>query len=446
MNSIRFFLLIIILAMVMLFNFVSALRGYQSSMQQADILFDKQLKDTAILIAKIYSTIPHDSNIAFQIWANNELITTSSNALKKALSPFESEFNFNNFDGYRWRTYSYYEPSKNIWVIAAERTDLRFILAENVILESILPVFISLPILGLLIWFIISKGLTPLRTLANELSNKQADDLGPLKIAKPKKELEQIVLSSNGLLKRLETSLIREKQFASDAAHELRTPISTLKIQLYNIAELLPKDTEELQQLNATVDRFAHIVEQILDLHRSSPDQFNASFTSINITALLQELIAESLPAFDNKQQIITFDGEKHLIQGDRFTLTTMFQNLLSNANKYTPAKGEIAVSVKENDQSIIIRVEDTGTGIPEAQREAVFKRFYRINGDRHNSGEIGCGLGLSIVKSIADLHHATISISDSTLRSTADKKTGTAITITMPSTGLSKPHKRIKI
>jgi len=225
MKSIRIFL-------------VAALRGYQSSMQEAEQLFDKQLLETAQLIANIHTektapTIDQTSNIAFQVWQEGNLTASSSNAPSTAISPLIPGFDYSNFDGYRWRTIAYYDTHNRYWILVAERTDLRFTLAESVILESVLPILMGLPIVGLLIWLIVSQGLKPLRKLANELSNKQPYDLSPLSIQTPKQELEQIVISSNGLLKRLETSLLREKQFASDAAHELRTPISTLKVQLY---------------------------------------------------------------------------------------------------------------------------------------------------------------------------------------------------------------------
>lgn len=437
MNSIRVYLVVVILAAITLFSFIAALRGYQSSMQEADRLFDKQLLDTARLIANIHTentarNISHDSAIAFQVWQGEELKAWSSNAPDMPLvplGPLEAGFGYANFDGLRWRTIAYHDPLTGYWVLAAERTDLRYTLAENVILKSIFPILIGLPIIGLLIWLIVSQGLRPLRNLANLLGSKQPEDLSPIVIDSPRRELAKIIASSNGLLQRLETSLQRERQFASDAAHELRTPISALKVQLYNLEQSL-EDRAPVAELSATADRLAHIVEQILALYRSSPDQYNASLVAIDLAALVQDVMAEEYSRFDRKQQTLEFQGDSAIIQGDRFALATLVQNLLSNANKYTPAGGRIEVSIEQSRDAstpaavspqarpttneVILRVADSGPGISEAQRDMVFNRFYRVDGDRHRSGESGCGLGLAIVKRIVELHHGSIEVSAS--------------------------------
>lgn len=432
MTSIRVFLVVVTLAVLTIFTFVAALRGYQSSMLEADRLFDKQLLDVARLIASIHmqeSTrgADHDSDFAFQVWNGDRLLAASANASKTAIAPMEPGFNFSNFDGYRWRTVAYRDVNSHYWVLAAERTDLRFILAENVILESIFPLFLGLPIVGLLIWIIVSQGLKPLRQLATELESKQANDLAPLSMQAPKHELEQIVASSNALLQRLESSLLREKQFASDAAHELRTPISALKVQIYNLGQELPDDDEAVTGLAQTVGRLEHIVEQILDLYRSSSDRYTASFVAIDLSALVQEVLAQEFNRFDAKNQKLEFVGDSCTIQGDRFALTTLLNNLLSNANKYTPPRGNIRVEITREGDCLVLCVEDSGPGIPEDQRQFIFERFYRVGRDRHRSGESGCGLGLAIVKHIVDLHAASIRVSDSRFVS------GTALTVTFP-------------
>lgn len=419
MSSIRVFLVAVILAIFTLFNFVAALRGYQSSMEEAELLFDKQLLETAQIIANIHtektaSNITQKSQIAFQVWRGNQLQASSSNTPKTPVTELSEGFDYSNFNGYRWRTVAYYDPKSRYWVLAAERTDLRFTLAENVILQSISPILIGLPIIGLLIWLIVTQGLKPLRKLADEMELKQSNDLSPLSIQSPRQELEQIVNSSNGLLQRLETSLQREKQFASDAAHELRTPISTLKVQLYNINQALASTCPDTKDISQTVQRLEHIVEQILALYKNSPDQYNASFTPIALHSLTQEVMAQEHPRFNEKNQQLEFHGDTGTIMGDRFAITTLLQNLLSNANKYTPEYGNIKVSINIIQGQLLLTVEDSGTGIPNEQVPFIFERFYRIGGDRHASGEIGCGLGLAIAKHIADLHHASISVTPS--------------------------------
>ncbi len=276
----------VILAVITLFSFLAALKGYNSSMEEADKLFDKQLQDTARLIANIHTRssvfkADQESSFVFQIWQQDRMLVSSSNAPETPISPLVAGYDYANFFGYRWRTVAYFDKTDRYWVLVAERTDLRYTLAENVILESIFPVLMALPLIGFLTWIIVGQGLKPLRRLARELGHKQSDDLNPIPDEAYSKELKQIVLSSNKLLARLEKSLLRERQFASDAAHELRTPISTLKVQLHNIRKELPANSQTLHKLTATTDRLGHIVEQILDLYRSAPDEYNASLTSI---------------------------------------------------------------------------------------------------------------------------------------------------------------------
>ena len=439
MKSIRIFLVVVILAVITLFNFVAALKGYQSSMDEADRLFDSQLLETARLIAFIHpentaGNDDHDSSFTFQVWQGDKLIASSANASSTLIASLTPGFGYNNFDGYRWRTVAFFDDDQQYWVVAAERTDLRYTLAENVVLESILPVLLGLPLVGLLIWLIIGQGLKPLRKLADELGNKQPEDLSPLAYDSSSQELQRIVLSSNQLLARLERSLLRERQFASDAAHELRTPISVLKVQLHNLSEELSDNKGTAHELSATADRLGHIVEQILDLYRSSPDQYNASLQVMNLAELVPEVLAQEYPRFEAKNQTLEFDGKDCFMAGDRFALTTLLLNLLSNANKYTPADGHVFVSTSENGDHVILSVEDSGPGIPEQQHESVFDRFYRVGGDRHQSGEPGCGLGLAIVKHIVESHKASISIAHSRYT------TGTSFQVSFPVAREGKP------
>ncbi|MFT5140666.1 MAG: two-component system sensor histidine kinase QseC [Lysobacterales bacterium] len=437
MKSIRAFLVVVILAVITLFSFVAALKGYSSSMEEADRLFDQQLHDTARLIANLHSIdqekkVDQESSFAYQIWQGDRLLASSLNSPSTPITALTPGFAFSNFDGYRWRTVAHFDDVDRCWVLVAERTDLRYTLAENVVLESILPVLLALPLVGILIWVIVGQGLKPLHRLADRLGEKQADDLSPLPPDTSSKELTQIVLSSNTLLARLEKSLLRERQFASDAAHELRTPISTLKVQLHNISHELSGNYPAFIDLSATIQRLGHIVEQILDLYRSSPDQYNASFKPVDLAILAQEVLAEEFSIFEIKNQKLEFEGSSCFISGDRFMLSTLIRNLLSNANKYTPAGGQINVMVNENGESVILTVEDSGLGIPEQQRDAVFERFYRVGGDRHQSGQPGCGLGLAIVQRIVESHGASITIANSSFES------GTEFRIQFPQVGNS--------
>jgi len=429
MKSIKLFLLIVIISVITLLVFLATLNGYRDSMNKAELLFDSNLVDKAKLLSTVLLkkdlsnkvaagskkyNLEQNNTFVFQIWQSEQLILSSNDSPDMPIGRFKAGFQHANFAGHRWRVYCDYNLNINVWTFTAERIDIRYILAETIILEIILPVVIMLPFLGLLIWTIISYGLYPLKQLSQTLSQKRADDLSPLALEKHPGELLQLVNSINGLFHRLQDSFLREKRFASDAAHELRTPISAIKVHLHNLSTLVDSDNHSLIQLKSSVDRMGYLIEQILNLNRTSNEQYSTQFSSIDIYQLTQRVIARDYHHFEQKKQQIELLGTQCLINGDPFSLDILIQNLLSNANKYTPENGHIEVSLVNKEDYICLQVQDSGPGVSKVYYERLFDRFYRLNGDRNNSGITGCGLGLAIVKQIADLHQAEIKVGPS--------------------------------
>jgi two-component system sensor histidine kinase QseC len=442
-KSIRIFLVVVLMATITLTVFLSSLHGYRSSMAGVQQLFDAELADRAHLLVTVVDertaagTVVQASNkYAFQLWQNGELILRSNNTPDTAIAAFESGYRDTNFGQHRWRTYTWHDAaSGGRWAMAAEQLATRNALAEKVILESVLPVVMALPVTGLLIWFVVGSGLSPLRRLAGHLRNRHANDLAPVPLERQPRELMQLVTSTNELLQRLQASFNREKRFASDAAHELRTPLSALKVHLHNIAQDLPAANHELQQLVAATGRMENLIEQILSLYRTAPDQYMARFDEIDIYQLVQDVMASAYDNFENKAIQLELCGDATRMAGDRFALMTLVQNLLDNACKYTPPGGYVRVTVSEDSDSVILQIEDSGPGIPDAQRTRVFDRFYRLGGDQHESGVIGCGLGLAIVNHIAELHAATVELGVSGFGS------GLLVSVIFPRKSLAANH-----
>lgn len=252
----------------------------------------------------------------------------------------------------------------------------------------------------------------PLHALAEQLKLKQADDLSPVILDQTPTELLQLTQTTNALFKRLDDAFQREQRFSADAAHELRTPVSALKVHLHNLRTTLGEQNKELNLLHQGVERRGHLIEQILALYRTSPDQAMSNFSLIDIYALTQNSIANDYPQFEEKQQTIELIGEPSNMMDDQFALETLLQNLLSNASKYTPTGGHILVKIQPSITDIQWSIEDSGSGIPESQYNRVFERFYRL--EQHQPKAIGCGLGLAIVNHIVALHRATIKLSHS--------------------------------
>lgn len=421
MSSIRLFLVAGILATLTLSNFVAALRGYQSSMAQADDLFDNEMLELARLIShldvqRVEPDFRLGNDLAFQIWEDGRLLAASYHAPTAPISAYTPGFDYANFNGYRWRTYAGRDRDRGRWVMVAERGDLRFVLAENVVLESILPILLSIPLAGILTWLVVSHGLAPLRALAGQLKNKQANDLSPLEYPAPRRELDQVIQSINAFIARLSAALEREKRFSADAAHELRTPISALKVQLHNLSEEVDTGNDSFQQLREGVERMQHLVEQLLALYRMTPEEFAARRRPVDVHQLAQELIARQYEAFERKGQSLELAGRRCVIQGDAFALETLLANLLDNAGKYTPPGGSIMVRIERGKTEACLLVEDSGPGIAQAGRERVYERFFRAPDVPQAESVPGCGLGLAIVKQVADMHGARLSLHDSPL------------------------------
>ncbi len=433
MKSIRGFLVIILLAIVTLANFVAALRGYLGSMEEAERLFNQRMLQQVDLLNFTLPQIadqinpqqpslvfPTDesnteSSLEFQ-WVSKDgkLLARSSAMPENLLVPLEEGFRFINFNNYRWHLLVSPSANKTSWFILAERDDQRYRLAESMILQAVFPMLLTIPIIGLIIWWVLGVGLKPVRNLAEELRQREATDLHIINEQNIPVELVALAQSANDLLRRLDASFAREKRFSGDAAHELRTPIAALKIHCENLMhELQPTPTSVLK-LHTGIERMSYLVEQILLLNRTAPDHFMGNFEPINFTQLVKNTIVDQSDALESKHHQIEFNGNESWILGDRSALTILVNNLLGNAIKYTPDYGKIAVNTWLRGKNIVLEVMDNGPGIPDNEYERVFDRFYRLGGDRHHSKTTGCGLGLSIVKQVVDLHKAQIKLTPS--------------------------------
>ncbi|MEH6610689.1 MAG: ATP-binding protein [Halioglobus sp.] len=420
MNSIRVYLAVMLVAAFILISFLAALNGYLSSMKEAESLLDSQLEYASDILLQTFDVRDADevvaregAQFAFQVWVKGSLALHSPGAPKVHINELTPGYRFANFGGYRWRTLTRVDEDGIVYIVG-EREDLRYRVAEKVVLESVLPLLLWLPVSALLVWVLVGWGLRPLRNLSREINSKASDDLSPLGQENPPRELEQLVESTNALLARLSAAFEREKHFASHAAHELRTPLSVLKVHLHNLAEDLPADHSDLAHANAGLARMHHLVEQILDLNRTNPELIKARFEPVELHKLAQQVTARAWPEFSTREQTLSLQGEPAYILGDPVMLETLLTNLLENAKKYTPEGGEILVHAYPDDNRVALIVEDSGPGIEESERARVFERFYRS--EQEFSGANGSGLGLAIVQHIAQVHGASIALGESSL------------------------------
>lgn len=433
--SIKKQLITLIISAVTLASFFSALYGYKSTVKQLDIILDKELHSVAnfvLAMSKSNQTLPTVINnvFAYQVFKNGVLVSKSEHIPNDKLNANTQHNNesINEifFNDKRWRTY--YLKDDDIEVRVAQPMAERIQSAESILLVITTPLLFALPLIGFLIFYIIRKSLKPLITLSDEIKNKNTDDLSEILIVKPPIELEPVINRINQLFVKLSDSFDREKQLTANTAHELRTPISVLKVNAHNIKKAYENNNlsiEQFKELHNNVDRMAHVIEQIIALYRFTPENFNQETEAVNIEIILQEVISNNFAELSTNQQNISLESEmgseieaaptnKNRLLGNHFALYTLFENLLKNAIKYGGNNAQIKITIVSTKQSIKVTVDDSGSGINEHELPKIYDRFYRV--DSQHSKIKGSGLGLSIVKHITTLHKGDINCSRSLL------------------------------
>ncbi len=417
--SIRKRLTLILLSMMVLTCFLALVKGYQKSMSHGEQLLDSELKVVAGVLMQqplsINAMAPKTQDSAqllYQIWQGGELLS-GSDELNLNLSQYQAGFQTLNIAGQRMRVFVFVTSLRT--VIVAEPIAKRFELAEAVILSAMLPMLWAVPLLALFISFFVKYALAPLTRLSKQLALRQANDFTAINWQVTDEEIKPVISRLNDLFKRVETAYLRERFFASDAAHELRTPLSSLKINVHNLAAQ-QGDNQELQAMTQGINRLSNIVEQMLILGRTQPEQWQKQFKEQSLLAITQEGVSQLYEKIEAKNHTISLEGDDFIINGDEFTLVTLISNLLSNAIKYAPANGQIKITLKQMHKLRIWQIEDSGPGMTDDQKQRIFNRFYRVGGDQHPSGEQGAGLGMAIVQHIIAIYRAEIHLTNSDL------------------------------
>lgn len=427
--SIQRHLIILIISIITLASFFAALHGYRASMEQLNRVFDQELISIARILSNatpIKNTNQQEQHFLYQVIKNNQLISKSGIAPENIIDPIEDGFSFVTYNGMRWRAYKLIQNLQT--VIVARPVAERVHSAEFVLYKAISPIVLTIPIIALIIFYVIRKYLKPLRNLSKSLQNKEMNELSAITVDQNVEELKPIEQTLNKLFERLHTAFEREQQLATNAAHELRTPISVLNITTHNLIKAHTEreiTAEHLQELENNVARMAQVTEQIIALYRFSPDYFNEKLVPLNIEHLLQQVIANNYQSIADEKQTISLESTPLTVIGDEFSLMTLFENLLKNANKYAGQHQEILVTCWQQNNQIMIAIEDSGAGLTQAQIKMMFTRFYRAN--ENKTRVKGSGLGLSIAKHIVELHCGTINGGISALG-------GLKITVVLPS------------
>jgi two-component system sensor histidine kinase TctE len=308
-------------------------------------------------------------------------------------------------------------------VQVAESLDKRSILAAEIIKGVMLPQFVTLPLAVLLVWLALVQALKPLNRLEERIRARRPDDLSPLDTQTVPQEVAPLVASVNDLLLRLKDSISTQKRFLADAAHQLKTPLAGLRMQA-DLAQREGTSTEELKQslrqIGRSSIRATHTVNQLLALARAEAGTTAVSRQPCDLARITMEVVQDSVPRALDKYIDLGYEGAQPgtpgvTIEGNPTLLKELVRNLLDNAISYTPSTldkpGVITARVLADPfgKIIVLQVEDSGPGIPPAERELIFQPFYRALGNDVD----GSGLGLPIAQEIAQQHRAHISVED---------------------------------
>jgi two-component system OmpR family sensor kinase len=386
--------------------------------EQANRLFDYQLEQMAL---SLRDQVPQSPGPFFpeagpdfivQLWDPSGVRLYLSNG-EVALPEGPGGYQTLNLEGEDWRVFTLRKPDRTIQVAAP--VSLRRDRATAMALRIFLPVLAAIPLYVILIWLIVGRGLRPLEDIARAIGRREPASLDPLPDQRLPVEVAPMVSELNALLERLKNALETQKRFTADAAHELRSPLTALQVQLGVVerAASRAEAREAIEALRAGIRRAARLVEQLLTMARVDPDAVAEPFSQIDIGELLASVAADAEPLAEAKRiEIRLADMQQAAVRGQPGALRALLRNLVDNAIRYTPQRGRVSLAVRKEGERTVVQVDDSGSGIPAAERARVFDRFYRLPGAR---GE-GSGLGLAIVKQIAGAHHAEVSLHDSDL------------------------------
>jgi len=418
--SMRRRLLVWLLSSVLLAALLATLVVFYQSRQQANDMFDYQLSQLALTL-RDRSYVPSELAAALQgtkgldfviqVWAPDGRLLYASHP--EYVLPVASHLGLADIEtkAGTWRVFSAWHEGLTIQV--AQHRLAREALALGVALRTLMPFLLALPLMGWLIWRLVGREARVLATTAQAVAKRTPESLDPIEDEAVPEEVRPLVDALNGLMARLGGALAQQRRFISDAAHELRTPLTALKLQLA-LAERA-EDPAEREKAHATlregIARATHVVEQLLTLARADPEAASVPRGPVDLEELVRQVVQSEEAAAVASGMKIELDsrlqGAGASVVGDRAALRALLENLLDNAIRH--GAGPVTVRIYRDRAQAVIEVEDHGPGIPPAERERVFDRFYRGEA----AAEGGTGLGLSIARRIAERHAGRVELLD---------------------------------
>jgi signal transduction histidine kinase len=421
LTSVRRRLLVGLTALALTVDGLAGLLAYRRALVSTGILLDYQLQQMALSLRSQGEPQPDvpitpqsdGSDFVIQIWNKDGTPIYNSRPEVRLGHDAAEGYMTLQAGGDSWRAFSMHTPRRVILV--AQLSGIRHHLARSIAVKTVAPLLILTPLLAIAIWFIVVRTLEPIKRAVVQVRSRDADSLLPLAVADLPQEIEPLVAEFNRLLERLAAAFKVQRSFIADAAHELRSPLAALRlqVQLFSGARDEAEREEIRQKIIAAVDRAGMLVQQLLTLARNEPGAATTELGPLSLSATVQEAISECADYAISRGTDIAFEPEADVdMVGNAESLRMLARNLVDNAVRYTPANGKVLVRLSESRDEAILEVEDSGPGLAAIERERVFQRFYR----GHNSPESGTGLGLAIVSTITQRHRGTVRLDNASM------------------------------
>jgi len=425
-NSIKRFLLIYITLAILGVYILISFASYWVSKEELDELYDANLEQVAKVVAAqhfathdltlIYNNNQSENSVKLQgeeefyirVLAKNNQVLYVSHPLEDVPLKMSLGLSTQKSKSKQWRVFTIKAKEDTIQV--AQSLKSRKLVIKETAYSLLASQFLFIPILVLLIFLAIRKALLPLTALTSEIQSRDNTNLSPFRLEHLPAEIKPLVTSLNLFMDKVSTMVSVLKRFTADAAHELRTPITALNLQLTIIEQANSADERDLaiQNMKAGIKRSEQLVSQLLTLARIEPNSQKRVIEQFSLNELVKLNIEDLLPLAQDKLINLGLDATANLeISGVKHEINILIKNILDNAVRYTPIDGHVNILLSDDESFICLEVRDTGPGISNQDFERIFERFYR----GENKDKIGSGLGLSIVKEIAIQHHAEIEV-----------------------------------
>ena len=421
MNSIRNRLLASLFALLALATLAMGGATYHNVLGETQALFDYQLRQMALSLREQGAIGPaqagalgdEEMDFVIQVWSIDGRSIYASRA--HSALPSRALLGFADIvvADQTWRTYSVLSAGRVIQV--AQPAHIRSSLAAKAAWASVLPMLLVAPPLLLLTWWLVTRSLRPLSRLAGELRRRDEASLAPLPAETLPNEVAPLVSALNSLLARLGSALGTQRAFVADAAHELRSPLTALRLQLQLLQRAPDEATrhQAIAGLAGGIERATRLVGQLLALARHEPGAPAAAFEPLELGALADEVLEDVRALASARGSTLALKADEPVaLNADAAALSLLVRNLADNALRYSPPGAKVELTVTKDGGQALLQVDDAGPGIPPEDRERVFDRFYR----RDSGDQTGSGLGLAIVRSIAQQHGALVTLGDSPL------------------------------